>query len=656
MNFIRPLFLWGLPLAALPLVLHFWGRRRAPLTLFSNVDVLRESLRDHFLPAQLRRWLLLIVRTALIAMIIISLARPVFQGALGSTGRRGVVLLDASYSMRAAQYGQSAFDRARSLARLLLESRRDEDTWGLVVFSDRVERSVPVTQDVRSLLTTLQSVEPTHRTTRYSVGLDQARSLLGRSGTVVVLSDMAAHGGPVRLTENDENFFIVAVQVTDPFPNGAITGLEPSLPGFPLRVKAHRWGSSSSRTWSVAQKGRFSARGIVAWDGETGVAAIPFVKGPTEIMLDNDSLPTDDRWYYAPPETRSGAVLVVNGAPSLSPVGDETYFVRPVLNRLRTDALAVGNSSPDNLLSVLGGGEEKPAYSVVLLFNPPPLSGDLVMALTTFVQNGGGVWVTAGDRGGWRTLGDLLPLGSFDVVDTDETMRFVEGPLLSSLKGFSWNSTSLDRMVTGSLRPDSFVVLETNRTRQPVLSLRSVGAGRVAFWGTSIDRDWTSFPARAAYPIMVNELIHWLSENNKDKTMPAFFVGDTLEQAGPEDQPLSLIRPDGKRGTFSWEKGRWHYAETDLPGFYEIQGTTGHRFAVNVRGDHEGNPIRLTLSEFTSGLGPVPGRLLSAEGAQPTKLLNVLRGWDLTPLLAKIILVLAALETVFLVLFRRRRS
>lgn len=656
MNFIRPLFLWGLPLSVLPIVLHFWGRRRSPPTLFSNVDVLREAIRNHLFPAQLRRWLLLIVRTALIAMILIALARPVFQGALGSRGRRGVVLLDASYSMRATQFGQSAFDRARSLARILLESRQVEDAWGLVVFSDRVERSVPVTQDVRSLLTVLNSLEPTHRPTRYSVGLDHARSLLGRRGTVVLLSDMAAHGGPVRPTQSDENYFIVAVQVTDPFPNGALTGLDPFLPGFPLRVNARRWGSSPNQSWSLAQKGRFSAHGIVTWDGETGVAVIPSVKEPTEITLDHDSLPTDNRWYYAPPAPRSGAVLVVNGSPSLSPVGDETHFVRPLLNRLSTDALTVANSSPDNLLSFLRGGGEKPAYSVVLLFNPPPLSGDLVSALTAFVQNGGGVWVTAGDRGGWRTLGALLPLGSLEVMDTNETLRFVEGPHLSSLKGFSWNTTTLDRMVTGSLRPDSSSVLETSRFRRPVLSLRSVGSGRVAFWGTSIDRDWTSFPARAAYPIMVNELIHWLSENNQTQAVPPLFVGDTLEQSGSADQPPSLIRPDGKRGTFSWKNGRWFYAETDLPGFYEVQGNADHRFAVNVRGETEGNPTRLTPSEFISGLGPVPGRLLSGEETHPTKLVNVLRGGDLTPLLTKIILVLAAFETVLLALFRRRRS
>lgn len=654
MIFLNPLFLWGLPLVGLPLVLHLWGRRRLPAAPFSNVDVLRETLRERLLPVQLRRWVLLIVRTLLAAMIVFALARPVFHGAMGATGRRGVVLLDASYSMRTAQFGRSAFDRARDLARILLESRRDADAWGLVVFSDRVERSFPVTKDVRPLLSILQSLEPSYRPTRYSVGLDQARSMLGNGGTVVLLSDMAAHGGPIQV--NDKTVCVAAVSVADPLPNGAVTGVDEVSPGFPVRVRTRRWGALPNQTWSLSQKGRISARGVVAWDGESGVTTVPSVKGHSEFVLANDSLPTDDRFYYAPPESQSGTVLVINGAPSLSPVGDETYYVRPVLNRLPTDTVTVGNSSPDSLLSMLQGRENQSPYSIILLFNPPPLAKELVNGLTAFVNNGGGVWITAGDRGGWKTLGDLLPLESCDVVDTNETMRFVEESSIPVLKGFSWNTTSLDRVVTGPLRPGSSAVLELGRTRRPVLSLRSVGSGRVGFWGSSIDRDWTSFPARAAYPILVNEMIRWLSEKDNAKTSSTYFVGESIERAGLPDQPVSLIRPDGKKRSFVWSGGHWRCNETSLPGFYEIQGKADRFVAVNVRAEQEGNPARMTTSEFAKGLGSSPGQLLSSDQAHISNLLTVLRGWDLTPLVGKIILVLAGLETVLLILFRKRRS
>lgn len=653
MIFSRPLFLWAMPLVGLPLLLHVWGRRRSGPIPFSNVGMLKESLQDHYFSVQIRRWILLLVRSTLIATIVVALAQPILQSPLGAADQRVVLALDASYSMRAAQYGQSAFDRARSMAKELLEPRQSKDAWGLVIFSDRVEQSVPVTGDRRSLLSALQSAEPTFRSTLYAAGLDQARALLGDRGTVVLLSDMASHGGPVRFSNEKGDFFVVGIQVANPVPNGAVTGLN-SSPGTPVRADFRRWGALAIPSWSLIQGGRVSARGRVVWNGEKGTTTAPFLNGPAEVVLDHDALPLDDRYFFAPPQTFPGSVGVVNGAPSLSPVGDEMYYVRPVLNQARTSGWSVENVAPDDLLAVLKKNGS-PGSKVVCLFNPPLLSSESVRGLTDFVHQGGGLWVTAGDRDGWKSLVGLLPLGAVQRSESEETLRFVEGSLAPSLKGFSWESVTVDRFVTGPLRPDSETVLETRRSRQPVLSLRLLGAGRVGFWGSTIDRDWTSFPARAGFPVVVMEMLHWLSEPNRNSSRGAYHIGDILEQEGPPEPTRWLIRPDGKREPFTWEKGRWRYSRTDRPGFYEMEGNVPRFFAVNVRAESEGNPTPLSETDFISGVAR-KARLLVTPRDPRAELMGLLKGRDVAPLLAKIILGLVFLETLLLVFYTRRRS
>jgi len=144
-NFLRPEFLWALPLVGLPVLIHLLNRQRFRRVDFAAMEFLRRALRRTRRRLFLEDLLLLALRTLAVLLLILALARPgVDPGALlaGRPAQGEVVVLDASLSMNHRSGGSSAFERAvdAGLARLAdLEGPRG-DRAALVRAGVRAER------------------------------------------------------------------------------------------------------------------------------------------------------------------------------------------------------------------------------------------------------------------------------------------------------------------------------------------------------------------------------------------------------------------------------------------------------------------------------------------------------------------------------------
>lgn len=120
----QPLLWWGLPFAAAPLVIHLINLLRHRRVRFAAMEFLLASQRKYRTRVLLKEWLLLLVRTAVVAGIVLALAQPRWKHALGTLLGGGrtlhVLLVDDSYSMAdtsaAGRQGDvTAFDRARGV-------------------------------------------------------------------------------------------------------------------------------------------------------------------------------------------------------------------------------------------------------------------------------------------------------------------------------------------------------------------------------------------------------------------------------------------------------------------------------------------------------------------------------------------------------------
>lgn len=650
MGFLHPEVLGALPVAGVPLALHLWGKARARPTPFTALDLLRDAAQTRFSTEKIRRRLLLAARTFLLSALILFLAKPHFSGALGAQNVRGIILLDASYSMNVSQSGESAFDRARRIARALVQARPSVDRWGLVVFSDRVENSLSPDEDPAIIVQALDNARPAFRGTSYAVGFAEAEKYLTQGGPVVLFSDLAAHGvSNGNVSRGIGRTSVVAVEAVSRRSNAGIVGLNRNGLGVPPRAEILGWGEPPARTWSLRRAGRWEARGRVRWENGRGDVSLPPGTGASLLTLDGDSLPTDDRWFFMNESQKPFSVCLVNGAPSLSPVGDEAYFLRPVLEGLLSSGMKGTISSPGDLST-----ERLSENEVVVLLNPPPLPSSTVERLTAFVEAGGGLWVTAGDRGGVQGLAGLSPLTPLSLREIDEDLEWSGSDSFVEWKELLWNRVHVDRVLAGPPRPEAQVVVRSGRTKTPLLTVASRGRGRVALWGSTIDRDWTNFPAKPAFPVIVGRLLPWLSGHQGKENPSAYFVDDVIERGGEEDRPLQVQRPDARLDRMVRTGDRWTYEKTDVPGFYAILGTKTETVGVNVRAEKEGDLARLTPAMFKTWAGDVPLRWIPAEKARAEDVLVALRGRDLTRLVVGLLFVLLFLET--LLLFPRRRG
>ena len=119
MTFLQPWVLVALPLVALPLIIHLINQRRFQTVRWAAMQFLLAAKALSRGYSRLRHWLIMALRMAAVAAVILAVGRPLSRGwlALAGGGRpdSAIVILDRSPSMQAvaAAGGESKLDTGR---------------------------------------------------------------------------------------------------------------------------------------------------------------------------------------------------------------------------------------------------------------------------------------------------------------------------------------------------------------------------------------------------------------------------------------------------------------------------------------------------------------------------------------------------------------
>src|SRR6266699_1879123 len=149
MSFLAPLFFAGLAAIAVPVLIHLIQKERKEVIRFPSLMFVRKIPYQSVQRRKIHNWLLLLLRAAAMALIVLAFARPFFttdptKVSASATGAREVViLLDHSASMG---YGDH-WDKARQAARKVVSSLGAEDRGTLVLFGRHIEERVRATSD-----------------------------------------------------------------------------------------------------------------------------------------------------------------------------------------------------------------------------------------------------------------------------------------------------------------------------------------------------------------------------------------------------------------------------------------------------------------------------------------------------------------------------
>ncbi len=478
-GFAAPWALPGLAAAAIPLLLHLFARRVPPTVMFPATRYLAETARAHHRRLTLQHWLLLLVRTLLLAALVFAAAGPTLPSAgIASHAPTAIALvLDNSLSSAATAGGTPVLERLRGAARSILAMAHPDDALWLIAADGVAQRG-----SRQELETVVSRLTPSPRRLDLGRAVGIAREAMATQplpATVVVLSDLQSSALSVASGSGP----LVAIHPEEPpVANLGVAALAPGR---------QPWGPEGGRLTALVNgtEGKSAALSIrvgervprqqLATAGATvsaGSGALPAGWWGVRAELEPDELRLDD--------ARVTAVRVANAA--RASWRSEDHFLATACEVLLQNGRLVRGGD----LSI---GSLGPGSSIVQPPVDPAALGALNRALAT--------------RGvGWR-FGDLAP-GS-GVVDS--------GPVLSR------------HQVTKryALRPSG----SSAATRGVLLTVGgapwAVRSANTILLGSRLDPGWTDLPVSAEFVPFVDFLAN--------RAVPGELV---LLEAAPGDPAL----------------------------------------------------------------------------------------------------------------------
>jgi len=575
-SFINPGLLWGLLLLAVPILIHLINLVRQRRVQWAAMEFLLASRRKNNTWIRLKELLLLALRVAAIAAVVLILAQPLLQNQwgrfFGEVKTNQIVLLDDSFSMSDRWANTTAFDEAKHLiGRLAAEASRQAtpQTFTLLRYSQAApgrgtefdllaERvTTGFEQEVDALL---RRIQPSQQ----AVGLEPALHALeewlpnvtGEDVVVYVVSDFRARDwqdpgavadGLAKLSQATTQLHLVNC-VDTARPNLSLAGLS-ALGGthaagvpVPIEVTVHNWGSTPVENVAVmlAEDGRerpaLAIDQIGAGQSETRRFEAFFPTGGEHQVvarLNSDPVAADNVQYCLVNLPVAVPVLIIDGDSAdrnarflnsvFQPGGPARTGLQPQVER------------PDFL-----NKHALDKFQTIYLTDVERLDQPAITALESFARSGGGVMFFVGEhtqakfynerlyRDGEGLFPVLLLRDAQLLVDRLEKSPDIEPADQGVLNIFAGERNSylagvtVDRyfLVPKGWQPASdsgTAVLARLRNGDPLAVERKFGAGRVVVMLTTAAPIWNNWGRNPSYVVALLELQSYLGQGHSQQ-------------------------------------------------------------------------------------------------------------------------------------------
>jgi hypothetical protein len=629
MSFVAPLVLIGLGALAIPVLVHLIQRERKRVVEFPSLMFLRRIPYQSVRRRRIRDWMLLLMRLAALALVVLAFARPFFRrdslaAAAQNGAREAVILLDASYSM---DYGDR-WQKAQAAARDAIHALGPADRASLVLFSSGAEVAVRSAGDRGRLAAGLAAAKSGPGATRYAPALKLAGSLLVESPLprreIILISDFQRRGWEQTPGRDD----VRLPDRTTLTPVNVAAGETSNLSVTPVSLQRTRFENHDrvAVTAGLVNHGGKPMNGInvtLEVDGQTiqslpvsaaaggsgSVTFAPFTVASRNmrgtIKLPEDALARDNVFHFVVSPSAPVHAVVINRAGADS---EALYLGR---------ALSIGES-PRVELTMRSPGSFSDADargSAVVILNDVQVSNDLADRLTRFVSAGGGLLIAAGPHATWPVhAAETIPAIPGDPVDRTSSTPSRLGsleyshPIFDLFRAPRSGDFSAARFYGYRSAPQTAgSILARFDDGTPALIERKSGAGRVLLWTSTLDLAWNDMPVKPVFLPFVHTMTKYLADYSESPA--SLTVGQVI--SAPRQTPgrgaavtrgsTVAIAPSGARVSVETEDGALELAEQ---GFYDIRTQGAGADAATVLASN------VDLSE--SDLSPMDPRELSA--------------------------------------------
>jgi hypothetical protein len=574
MAFLNPLALIGLIAAGIPIIIHLFNFRKPRRVDFSSLTFLRELRRSTMRKLRIKQWLLLLLRTLIIACLVLAFARPTirgsFVGGLAPQAKRSVaIVIDNSLSMSARNQNGDLFSQAREAALALIQSLSSEDevlvtatappftarpTTNLASASARVDdlRMSPLAIDPRPAVAHAGRLlsESRHPNRELYVLSDFQRAPLVKPLEAEIGEDIQIALIPIQGTEPSNVAVEAARVLTRIVEIGQPVEIEASVRNYSDRDRA-------GYAISVFLSGERVAQQVIdlAANAHTSVR---FTFTPRErgwltgaVRGEEDGFAFDDERSFVLhiPEVRD--VLLVAGS------GASIEYVSLVVSSGTS-----GGTSPF-LVSQIAEKDLSTArfaaYDAVILVGPTGFSSGEVAALSDYVDQGGGVLLFLGpdaESQGYASLLERLKAGRIAGFSGDSG----SGSAIASLDRFEAEHplfySIFDTGETDRVRLEHPEVYRSARYQpgsgdeqtllwmsdgKPFLQEIDFGRGRVLLFTALPEPGWSELPLRGLFVPLIYRSLFYLTSGD-GAALEAFVLGEDNTLRIPTADPTGLLR------------------------------------------------------------------------------------------------------------------
>jgi hypothetical protein len=460
-GFGTPVMLLWLAAAALPIIIHLLNRRKHRETRWAAMEFLLAAVRKNSRRIRIEQWLLLAVRTLIVALTVFAMAQPFFDslgmGMLSGERTLKIFVLDGSYSMALRPAERSRFDRAKELIEQIVEDSPQGDGFGLVLMAAPATTVIGQPSiDKRAFIDELINLELPHGGGDLSGALTQVEKVLSRAksqeyprsevffvtdlGRTSWGSDQQTDDFAQRAGKLSQQASLVVLDVGQgSLENAAVTRLAQSEPYLTLdrdvtiTAEAQNFGTQPrlQQTVELYVDGRRMYDTLVDLPpGEKATFAFRhrFTEPGDHLLearLSPDLLQLDNHRWLAVRVQPQVRVLVVDGKPSGDPRSGAAYFVAVALDPTSDRATSPSPIRADVVAESALVERDLATYDAIFLCNVGQFTKNEARLLANYVRGGGGLVMFLGDRvqvdryneelGSQSSLG-LLPADLGDVA------------------------------------------------------------------------------------------------------------------------------------------------------------------------------------------------------------------------------------------------
>lgn len=545
LTFLNAAFLFAALAALLPLIIHLISRRRVATVDFSSLRFLKELERRKIRRVRLRQILLLVIRSLIILLAALALARPTLSGAFGGSARSHArtsvaIVLDDSASMSRERDDGLLFDRAIAVVEELASLLDEGDQAFLVTAGDPVERPLgegTFSPDV--LLETVNELGARHTSTDYTGAVRDALALLAGSRNLTrelyVIGDMqrsgwkatesAPAGGVAAESAEEagdaegaaagpaaaERTRVYFMPLSAPGANVSVTSVETErryggtqgLFAITANVSGHGWRGGDVPIRLFLDGVQAGQAGVEIGPDDSGAARFSVTVDENawhsgRVELPPDAMQADNARYFAIPRVRRTDVLIVKN--ELDEEGEDAYFIERALDPTGESARFSCSVAAARALS----GQDRGRFAVVVLADVERLDGDGTAWLRDHLSSGGGVLLVLGNRTDIRFWNrELLPelIGTELVrpIQREDGVRLAPaGPGHPLLEGLLFGERLIDDIHVRrafELGPvDAEEILELPGVGPALFFRETADGGEMACMTTGIDPAWNDLP------------------------------------------------------------------------------------------------------------------------------------------------------------------